>query len=47
VGTVEGVTFFDVVESLKDIHAPVIVSALASRDIHTEGPVDIRILLEE
>ncbi|MFC2594033.1 MAG: DUF3084 domain-containing protein [Fretibacterium sp.] len=47
VGTVEGVTFFDVVESLKDVHAPVIVSALASHDIYTEGPVDIEFVLEE
>ena len=47
VGTVEGVTFFDVVESLKDVHSPVIVSALASHDIYTEGPVDIRFVLEE
>lgn len=47
VGTVEGVAFFDVVESLKDIHAPVIVSALASHDIYTEGPVGIRFVLEE
>ena len=47
VGTLDGETFFDVVEGLKTIRAPVIVSALASRDIHTEGPVDIRILLEE
>ena len=47
VGTVEGVTFFDVVESLKDVHAPVIVSALASHDIYTEGPVDIKFVLEE
>lgn len=47
VGTVEGVTFFDVVENLKDVHSPVIVSALASHDIYTEGPVDIRFVLEE
>lgn len=47
VGTVEGVTFFDVVESLKDVHTPVIVSALASHDIYTEGPVDIKFVLEE
>lgn len=47
VGTVEGVTFFDVVESLKDVRSPVIVSALASHDIYTEGPVDIRFVLEE
>ena len=47
VGTVEGVTFFDIVESLKDVRSPVIVSALASYDIYTEGPVDIRFVLEE
>ena len=47
VGTVEGVTFFDGVESLKDVHSPVIVSALASHDIYTEGPVDIKFVLEE
>ena len=47
VGTVEGVTFFDIVESLKDVRSPVIVSALASHDIYTEGPVDIRFVLEE
>lgn len=47
VGTLEGETFFEVVENLESIRAPVIVSALASRDIYTEGPVDIEIVLEE
>ena len=47
VGALEGETFFDVVDSLKDVQAPVIVTALASHDIYTEGPVDIRIILEE
>lgn len=47
VGTLNGETFFDVVERLKDVRAPVILTALASRDIYTEGPVDIRIILEE
>lgn len=47
VGTLEGETFFDIVENLKDAGAPVILSALASHDIYTEGPVDIEIVLEE
>ena len=47
VGTLEGETFFDIVENLKDAGAPVILSALASHDIYTEGPVDIEVVLEE
>ena len=35
------------VQKLFQVHSPVIVSALASYDIYTEGPVDIRFVLEE
>ncbi|GHT01841.1 hypothetical protein AGMMS50276_30770 [Synergistales bacterium] len=46
VGSLEGEEFFEVVEKLRDIHMPVIISATALRDIYTEGPVMIKIELE-
>ena len=47
VGTLEGEAFFNAVEALGRIEEPVIISALASGDIYTEGPVVIDIVFEE
>ena len=47
VGTLDGETFFNTVEELASITEPVIISAIASGDIYTEGPVVIDILFEE
>ena len=47
VGTLEGEAFFSAVETLGKISGPVIISALASGDIYTEGPVVIDIIFEE
>ncbi len=47
VGTLRGEEFFDAVETLRSIHAPVIVNGLASGDIHTEGPVNVRLSFQE
>ena len=47
VGTLEGESFFAAVDRLGRITAPVIISASASGDIYTEGPVVINIEFEE
>ena len=47
VGTLDGEAFFNAVEELGRINAPVIINAIASGDIYTEGPVVIDILFEE
>ena len=47
VGTLEGEAFFSAVEALNKIDSPVIISAIASGDIYTEGPVVIDIIFEE
>ena len=47
VGTLDGETFFNTVEKLEKINEPVIISAIASGDIYTEGPVVIEIIFEE
>jgi uncharacterized protein (DUF3084 family) len=47
VGTLEGEAFFSAVEALGKIDGPVIISAAASGDIYTEGPVVIDIIFEE
>lgn len=47
VGTLEGEAFFSAVDSLGKVNGPVIISALASGDIYTEGPVVIDIIFEE
>jgi uncharacterized protein (DUF3084 family) len=46
VGSLEGEDFFEIVESLKSLGAPVIISAVALGNIYTEGPVRIKIILE-
>jgi uncharacterized protein (DUF3084 family) len=46
VGSLGGEDFFEVVEQLKIRRDPVFVSAVASGDICTEGPVRVRIVLE-
>ena len=47
VGTLDGAAFFNAVEELGGIDSPVIISAVASGDIYTEGPVVIDIVFEE
>lgn len=47
VGTLNGEAFFNAVERLGKIKDSVIISALASGDIYTEGPVMIEIEFEE
>ena len=47
VGTLDGADFFNAVEKLREIDGPVIISAVASGDIYTEGPVVIDIIFEE
>ncbi|MBQ7220403.1 MAG: DUF3084 domain-containing protein [Synergistaceae bacterium] len=47
VGTLDGEAFFSAVETLAGIGSSVIISALASGDIYTEGPVVIDIIFEE
>ena len=47
VGTLEGEAFFSAVDELGRIGGPVIISAIASGDIYTEGPVVIDIIFEE
>ena len=47
VGTLDGESFFSAVETLSRITEPVIISANASGDIYTEGPVVIDIVFEE
>ena len=47
VGTLDGEAFFSAVEKLSNIDSPVIISAIASGDIYTEGPVVIDIVFEE
>ncbi len=47
IGTMSGEEFFSAVETLSRIDSPVIINALASGDIYTEGPVVIDIFFEE
>ena len=47
VGTLDGESFFGAVETLQDIHEPVIINALASGDIYSEGPVVITLVFQE
>ena len=47
VGTLDGEAFFNAVDRLSRITVPVIISAVASGDIYTEGPVVIEIDFEE
>ena len=47
IGTMDGEAFFSAAETLSSIDSPVIISALASGDIYTEGPVVIDIVFEE
>lgn len=47
IGTLDGESFFSAVDRLGRITAPVMISASASGDIYTEGPVVIDISFEE
>ncbi|MDR1742100.1 MAG: DUF3084 domain-containing protein [Synergistaceae bacterium] len=46
VGSLGGEDFFDAVENLKAMDSPVILNAVATEDIYTEGPVRIRIVFD-
>ncbi|MCL2010188.1 MAG: DUF3084 domain-containing protein [Synergistaceae bacterium] len=47
VGSLEGEDFFDTVEALRSMKTPTIINAVALQEIYTEGPVRIKILLEQ
>ena len=47
VGTLGGEEFFSAVDQLGKIKDPVIITALATENIYTEGPVKIEIIFEE
>ena len=47
VGTLDGEAFFSAVEDLGNMDSSVMISAVASGDIYTEGPVVIDIVFEE
>ena len=47
IGTLDGEAFFNAVEELGQINYSVIINAIASGDIYTEGPVIIDIVFEE
>jgi uncharacterized protein (DUF3084 family) len=47
VGSLDGQKFFEAVERLAEMKSPVIVNAIAVKDIYTEGPVVLRIFIEE
>jgi uncharacterized protein (DUF3084 family) len=47
VGSLDGQKFFEAVEKLAEMKTPVIVNAIAVKDIYTEGPVSLRIFIEE
>lgn len=47
VGSLDGQKFFESVDKLKEMKLPVIVNGIATREIYTEGPVAIKILIEE
>ena len=47
IGTLDGEAFFSASEKLSRIKSPVMISALASGDIYTEGPLVISISFEE
>ena len=47
VGSLDGQKFYEAVEKLAEMKSPVIVNGIAIKDIYTEGPVSIRILIEE
>ena len=46
VGSLGGQEFYDAVEKLAGLKTPVIVNGIAIKDIYTEGPVSLRILIE-
>jgi len=46
VGSLGGQEFYDAVERLAGLETPVIVNGIAIKDIYTEGPVSLRILIE-
>ena len=47
VGSLDGQKFYEAVDKLAEMKSPVIVNGIATKDIYTEGPVSIRIFIEE
>lgn len=47
VGSLDGQKFYEAVDKLAEMKYPVIINGIATKDIYTEGPVSIRILIEE
>ncbi|MCL1940518.1 MAG: DUF3084 domain-containing protein [Synergistaceae bacterium] len=47
VGSLDGQKFYEAVEKLAEMNFPVIVNGITTKDIYTEGPVSLRILIEE
>jgi len=47
VGSLDGQKFYEAVEKLAEMKSPVIVNGIITKDIYTEGPVSLRILIEE
>jgi len=47
VGSLDGQKFYEAVEKLAEMKFPVIVNGITTKDIYTEGPVSLRILIEE
>ena len=47
VGSLDGQKFYEAVEKLAEMKYPVIVNGITTKDIYTEGPVSIRIFIEE
>jgi uncharacterized protein (DUF3084 family) len=47
VGSLDGQKFYEAVDKLAEMKYPVIVNGIAVKDIYTEGPVFIRIFIEE
>jgi len=47
VGSLDGQKFYEAVEKLAEMKFPVIVNGITTKDIYTEGPISLRILIEE
>jgi uncharacterized protein (DUF3084 family) len=47
VGNLDSLDFFSVVDKINESQQPLVITFVAANDIYTEGPVNIRILLEE
>ncbi|MDR0615812.1 MAG: DUF3084 domain-containing protein [Synergistaceae bacterium] len=47
VGNIDSLEFFSVVDRINESRQPLVITFMAANDIYTEGPVNIRIVLEE